>query len=216
VKRRLFKFVVFLLLGAVVNVAVAWGTIARPVWRGMRTSSPEVKGAWPSPVPPHWTPPDLLLQKESFGLVVHQYTGYEWTGDLTRHYSVFVARCGLPVSALQWHRSQEFAPSDPQPEKRLNVFPESSRWEVGVPIPRMLPGFRETYWKALPLHPIWPGFAINTLFYAAILWLLTFGPFTARRIIRRKCGHCISCGYDLRGDFSAGCSECGWQREAGG
>ena len=27
-------------------------------------------------------------------------------------------------------------------------------------------------------------------------------------------GHCIKCGYDLRGDFSGGCPECGWQREA--
>ncbi len=52
------------------------------------------------------------------------------------------------------------------------------------------------------------------MFYAALLWLLVFGPFTARRFIRRKRGRCINCGYDLRGDFSAGCSECGWRREA--
>ena len=25
-------------------------------------------------------------------------------------------------------------------------------------------------------------------------------------------GHCQMCDYDLRGDFSAGCPECGWQR----
>ena len=67
--------------------------------------------------------------------------------------------------------------------------------------------------KALPLAPIWPGFAINTVFYAAILWLLTLSPFTARRMIRRKRGHCLKCGYDLRGDYSAGCPECGWRRE---
>lgn len=24
--------------------------------------------------------------------------------------------------------------------------------------------------RCLPLRPVWPGFAINTLFYAAILW----------------------------------------------
>ena len=67
----------------------------------------------------------------------------------------------------------------------------------------------------LPLHPIWPGFAINTIFYAVILWLLTLGPFTARRMIRRKRGRCIKCGYDLRGNFGGGggCPECGWRRE---
>lgn len=65
----------------------------------------------------------------------------------------------------------------------------------------------------LPLRPIWPGFAINTIFYASLLWLVTLGPFTARKVIRRKRGFCIECGYDLRGDFSTGCPECGFGRE---
>ena len=60
---------------------------------------------------------------------------------------------------------------------------------------------------------MWPGFAINTVFYAAILWL-PFAPFQLRRYLRRKRGLCIKCGYDLRGDFAAGCPECGWGREA--
>ena len=63
--------------------------------------------------------------------------------------------------------------------------------------------------RALPLRPIWPGFAVNTIFYAAILWLLTLAPFTLRRVIRRKRGHCIKCGYDLRGTEHEVCPECG-------
>ncbi len=63
--------------------------------------------------------------------------------------------------------------------------------------------------RALPLRPIWPGFAINSVFYAAILWLLTLGPFTARRFIRRRRGLCIKCGYDLRGAEHEVCPECG-------
>jgi len=58
------------------------------------------------------------------------------------------------------------------------------------------------------------GFAINTVFYGALLWMLWLSPFVVRRVIRRKRGHCIKCGYDLRGDFSTGCPECGWRREA--
>ena len=61
----------------------------------------------------------------------------------------------------------------------------------------------------LPLRPIWPGFAINTVFYAVVLWLLTLAPFTARRFIRRKRGHCIKCGYDLRAVEHEKCPECG-------
>ncbi len=69
--------------------------------------------------------------------------------------------------------------------------------------------FGWTYQSELPLRPIWPGFAINTIFYAAILWLLTLGPFNARRFIRRKRGLCINCGYDLRGAEHEVCPECG-------
>ena len=66
----------------------------------------------------------------------------------------------------------------------------------------------------VPYLPIWKGLIFNTLFYAALLWLLTLGPFDVRRMIRLKRGHCTKCGYDLRSDFEAGCPECGWGRKA--
>lgn len=61
----------------------------------------------------------------------------------------------------------------------------------------------------LPLYPIWPGFAINTVFYAAICWLLWMTPFTARRMIRRRRGRCPNCGYDLAHAEHEQCPECG-------
>ena len=66
--------------------------------------------------------------------------------------------------------------------------------------------------RPIPFRPVWPGFPINTLFYATLLWLVTLGPFAARRVIRRKRGRCIKCGYDLRGTSGGGgeaCPECG-------
>ena len=66
--------------------------------------------------------------------------------------------------------------------------------------------------KVLPLKPIWPGFAINTIFYAAIVWFLSFAPGAIRRRIggvRRKRGQCASCGYSLRDITSEKCPECG-------
>ncbi len=63
--------------------------------------------------------------------------------------------------------------------------------------------------RVFAFRPIWPGFAINTIFYAAILWMLTLGPFIVRRVIRRKRGRCIKCGYDLRGAEHTVCPECG-------
>ncbi len=70
---------------------------------------------------------------------------------------------------------------------------------------------RQTFYeiRALPLRPIWPAYAINTVFNATILSLVTLGPFTARRMIRRKRGHCMKCGYDLRGAEHEVCPECG-------
>jgi hypothetical protein len=70
----------------------------------------------------------------------------------------------------------------------------------------------------LPLHPIWPGFAVNTLFYAFVLCLLYGSPLIVYRLVRRhhirvKHGLCPKCGYDLRGAIEGGCPECGWNRE---
>jgi hypothetical protein len=70
---------------------------------------------------------------------------------------------------------------------------------------------------ALPLRPLWPGFAINTIFYAAMLWLLFYGPGKIRRFIivrGRIRGHrCPACGYQIApgGGIGPVCSECGAQ-----
>ena len=63
--------------------------------------------------------------------------------------------------------------------------------------------------RALPLIPVWPGFAVNTLLYAAALWLLCAIPLHVRRRVRMKRGRCPACGYELRGSASDVCSECG-------
>ena len=67
--------------------------------------------------------------------------------------------------------------------------------------------------RVVPISPIFLGFLVNTLFYAAILWLLIPGPFVLRRLIRMKRGRCPKCGYDFRGKHDAGCPECGWNRQ---
>jgi len=58
-----------------------------------------------------------------------------------------------------------------------------------------------------PTHPLWPGFAINTLFYAGVLWMLCCGPFALRRMIHRRRGRCAQCGYPI--GQSPVCTECG-------
>ena len=69
------------------------------------------------------------------------------------------------------------------------------------------PQWIEPRFGSLPLRPIWSGFAINTLLYATVLWLLIPGPFVLRRFIRVKRGLCPACAYAV--GESAVCSECG-------
>ena len=61
--------------------------------------------------------------------------------------------------------------------------------------------------RAMPLEPIFPGFAINTLFYTGVLWVLFCGPFALRRMIRRQRGRCAQCAYPI--GRSPVCTECG-------
>lgn len=61
----------------------------------------------------------------------------------------------------------------------------------------------------LPLMPTPTGFAIDTVFYA-LVWLAAFTAFSAvRRSARRRRNHCTNCGYNLTGNTSGQCPECG-------
>ena len=211
-KRWIFKLVVFLLLGAVATTLVAWSlsayqplamdwawadpveTTQEPLWQfgtysrrgGMQLGSQVVmnrrRTSKPLQQAPHWSRASVAPTREDFE-----------------------ARLHVLETAHGWPKLSHFHRKTTQRgDWRGNV-----EWRVQVPwFPRN--GRKTT--RALPLAPIWPGFAINTIFYATILWL-PFAPFQLRRYVRVKRGCCINCGYDLRGDFSAGCPECGWRRE---
>jgi hypothetical protein len=68
----------------------------------------------------------------------------------------------------------------------------------------------------LLVHPIWPGFLVNSAFYAVVLaglfWALTAPRRFVRELGRMRRGCCVACGYDLGFDFVPGCPECGWRR----
>lgn len=65
---------------------------------------------------------------------------------------------------------------------------------------------------AVSLLPIWPGLIADSGLFGAGWFLLLFGPWMTRRMLRRRGGRCPACGYNLRGEFALGCSECGWDR----
>lgn len=66
--------------------------------------------------------------------------------------------------------------------------------------------------RVLPLMPIWPGLFGNTAFYAVLWFALLLAPGAVRRAMRRRRGWCVECGYNLSGNISGGCPECGLGR----
>ena len=201
-KRRLFKLVLFLLLGAIVNVAVAWGCQLkfesfprRPVdtghqfrgwviwtWNALGAqeignvlggSSSEYIASLGQWEPPAWSRLSQLPIYERLDPV-----GFQTDRAF-----------GLPVLSV-WYGLDA---------KRARGKPGVLSREITGSLP----------YRDLAVTPIWPGFAINTIFYGAILWLLIPGQFALRRLIRRKRGLCIACGYDLSHAEHEVCPECG-------
>ncbi len=63
--------------------------------------------------------------------------------------------------------------------------------------------------RALPLGILWPGFIVNSTSFTTALWFTVFLTRHVRRSLRWQRGRCPACAYDLRGQTSPGCPECG-------
>ncbi len=181
-KRRLLIIAIFLLAGAVVNVAVAWGCARWPrsaIWIGddedlpVLPSSRDV-GWWNKHLVPlfdadiedRWDSRDL-------GIGMRVFFG---TDSNQRRVCASHVLSGWPARSMS-----------------------GEAWDAG-----QLPKWSN---RRIPLRPIWPGFAINTIFYATLLYLLIFGPFALRRFLRLRRGLCPKCAYPM--GESAVCTECG-------
>ena len=226
-KRRLLIAAIFLLAGAVVNVAVAWRCAA---W-SKTIGHPAEQVIFDSPL--------AELGEIS---VAPAFSGFGLRMDLVHsqalNYHVDLSiSCGWPLLSMRqptWrHFSVMRPPPDPQtyskvvgflrslpdgrdPDPQLASFFGSSEeyseaaafmsW-LGTCFEKASVQAMATPRRMLLTRPVWPGFAINTGFYAAVLWLLICGPFALRRVVRARRGLCPKCAYPMGG--SAVCSECG-------
>jgi hypothetical protein len=232
---RILVCLIFLAGGAITTVAVAWGAIllCEPPRMGLEASLPSTT-EWPRAVPLTWSPPTTQRQGRSFAIrrrIFHhrvdwQYREVEFRGGSSGPprapgepvravipteelaTSLTLADVGWPVASLQMEYRVETQWSGWTAEE--SWFPAwelpDNLWELGLDRPRWALG-------RVPLRPLWPGFLIDSLFYAAIWFGVFLAPGMAKRAIRRKRGRCPRCGYDLRGELAGGCPECGWGRE---
>ena len=209
-KRHLLIIAIFLLLGAIVNVAVAWGCAAFAVLDKQASF-------FVADRPGSSSVPFLVMvhRRSGFGLDQVVYPPTEALDGLRA--GVQHTRPDLPRWAL-W-------PREPVDKTILYVaagWPMVSLWSErrqgpvfplsgALPLATVTSGCIEIPWPhrrdgtpyLLPLLPIWSGFAINAIFYAAILWLLIRG----RRLLRLRRGLCPKCAYPM--GESAVCTECG-------
>ena len=229
-KRRILILALFLLLGAVVNVAVAWGCAMTIDVSGRNSNGILVLR---SIYPDHSRKVGALLLRR-------------WSKPGAVRIMLFYGRIrpgsGIGVSGqpenlvpnwaqdqlMPWKNDSSYYPEEIRLQRLVRHQVDARGWpmysvwcvwgglvdptEGGIRLPDRWTSQHDRKSMdptTLPLRPIWPGFAINTIFYAAILWLLTLGPFTARRVIRSKQGRCIKCSYDLRGTEHDVCPECG-------
>ena len=235
--KRIVAIALLLLLGgAVVNVAVAWtsavyGTMDRS--GTIHLPNQAERAIWRDPAPSIVTgEPALVVRSRSWGFAGMHMVGdrppdstLETSGDeegivadiqFSSHVgrpdvldAVLVVNAGWPLPALEgrrWHLSipvgwhfSETGFAIQQGERARSVS------DFELPVNVNTAGAGES--RMLPLLPLWWGFTINTLLYGMILWLLLFGPFAARRMLRRRRGLCAKCAYPI--GASPVCTECG-------
>ena len=214
-KRRLLIIAVCLLAGAVVNVAVAWGCALLPVkFSGPRNTVMAGRRmiVWPRERAGAY----VFMAVRPTGVFRLDEDDSHYGGELLLPKWVNRARFGSEegvsiVDSRGW-------PIPTIVDSRGWPFPtlySVTTFEGGKPISaggfplptRARPYLLGTTGYALPFRPIWTAFAINTLFYATLLWLLIAGPFAVRRFLRVKRGLCPKCAYPM-GESSV-CTECG-------
>ncbi|MCL4199366.1 MAG: hypothetical protein KJZ69_17885 [Phycisphaerales bacterium] len=207
---------IFLLLGAIVNVAVAWGC-AFPSMDEILDSSSRIYGAedaspsvdvnriqwWRAHAPKGFArDPDHVWIASAFGYEEILY-GVDARSPEEDAKEALRVRTGFPLKSME-----------------CQVWTDTTGVGVGpnrVPYPRVVrrgvfgierrPGNGTTRVYLIPLRPTPVGFAVNSVLYGGSCWLLLGGPRSLTRWRRMCRGQCTKCGYP-RGT-SPVCTECG-------
>ena len=248
--KRVRTILVVLLLGAIVNVAVAWVSAAWVDGWPLELMPTAIRGASRAD-DSGW---EITIVRTPTSTVISFFPSAfrgprqpradasdeeveAWLRDTIAH------KAGRPlprrkdVSIVQtpgWSRAA--TPPDPTVTARTSTLEDARGWPMRSMVSYLDPSsdpaaasppdcrldFGDTQGpmdlpRGLPFRPIAPGFAVNTLFFAAIAGASLIAGRSLRRAIRRRRGQCIHCAYDLRAapPDRTQCPECG-RRLAGG
>jgi len=221
--RCLRTIVIFLLLGAVVNVGVAWGlaswvnphfggthaaALAGPTsdfeqWFFSRKQTPvylELDSNWLDAGVPPRRPAGLPFGDPS-ALVPNWLDSFRPVSTGTGRHGRMARAWGWPAISLWWESAGD-AVGDVPPR----LGPVGPRIHAGKMV-RATPFATVSESRVLPVRPIWPNTVWNTLFYAALLVGAHQLFLASRRSFRRRRGLCPACRYPI--GESEVCTECG-------
>lgn len=207
-----------LMLGLVLNVCIAWGLAWRVghfswLMQATRSQQRGPKVLWPQSPSPDWPPfPAQLEQSEIWACRLDTFAFAEVTDRVVppgapveiRIYEQKVLNWGLPFRSMKMTWQQAEVPM-PGSNGYRQVLPEQTTFTTGLLLPERM--WRGPIPTLLPLEPVWPAFALNTLLYGALAGALLFGPRVLRRGLRRRRSQCERCGYPI--GTSLTCTECG-------
>jgi hypothetical protein len=189
-RRPVILIALLLLAGAVVNVAVAWVLLGAPHSWTLGSRSRVIPIGDPDQLRQLTArlsiSPDQPVAEDA---TVVRATGWTLVGahrvdGAPTDWSAARSDCGWPTHSMTvflWEDPPNWTSSYSASFKPLRSLLPGPSWFMG-------PGF-----DRIPLTPIPAGFAINTLFYAAILAQpLSFFPI--RRRLRARRGRCPKCG----------------------
>ncbi|MEZ6243553.1 MAG: hypothetical protein R3B57_10985 [Phycisphaerales bacterium] len=220
IRRAVTRSGVLLLVGVVVNVLVAWTLVAIPHQMSWRIEHFPTEGTIASAgmrTPPGWEPRTLVVRR-GFGVRMRLLTEMEWMGSRlgmmmdSQNRSVNVCEAGWPMLSLRLDGVQS--------DRYAGASGWLARtWIGGLEAPLRLVGGGGGYgvylWPdRLPVRPVPLGFVVNSVVYAALVFVMAPMPRRARRWWRGRRGKCRRCGYTLAGLES--CPECGEARQGAG
>ncbi len=200
------RIVVSLMVGVVVTVLVAWGLDRfTPAAVNPSTIPPLV---WPVGVPSDWPMvPDSAEHQlragatyEFHGANLHQAWETKFADPAVTLYTQSEKLYGWPCRALgKWSGGT----------RTLNIVTDLDvgTMRAGMPWPANWPTARTWDDDRLPVYPLWPGFALNTLFYGAFARVALAGVSHVKNRRRPKPGMCPVCRYPISGLIV--CPECG-------
>lgn len=177
--------------------------------------------AWPSQVPGDWPKqPTRVHSTSSVGLTAINSVaadgqvpatpnpiGKSGTAT-TRKWRQWVLRAGFPMRCFSLTRQVSETVSSKTDTHPPLAFATPTNASEGISVPDWTPLCRDHMRRSIPTQPLWLGLFVNSVVWAAVLWLLWMAArlYRARSRVRR--GRCPRCNYPIRTE-TAECSECG-------